>query len=63
MRAYPLTVIEASKGGSTNLQNFVAACAKCNQTRARGSSRPRLNACVNQDPFSMLPGGDRLQSI
>ncbi|MET1089847.1 MAG: HNH endonuclease signature motif containing protein [Arthrobacter sp.] len=37
------------KGGSTSLQNFVAACARCNRARARGFPRPVSRQGWNDD--------------
>lgn len=37
-----------SKGGSTNLQNFVAACARCNRTKGARIPSPGQQARINR---------------
>lgn len=49
-----------SKGGSTGLQNFVAACARCNRAKGAGVPSPRQQERLERRRLGYLPQGSTL---
>ncbi|MFJ4171670.1 HNH endonuclease [Paenarthrobacter sp. NPDC089714] len=42
-----------SKGGSTSLRNFVAACGHCNRSKGRPHPKPRTTDSAGAPPYAI----------
>ncbi|WP_311380358.1 HNH endonuclease [Arthrobacter sp. ISL-72] len=49
--------MEASKGGSTSLQNFVAACSRCNRSKGAHIPSPARQERLERRRRRYVPSG------